>query len=178
MNETIKKSQEKSIKNHIGKRDTHFKVGKKVVIRDYLNPNKQGWVHAVIKKKLGKRHYGCIISHNSRIIKRHLNQIRETFSTNDSDRETDSNESDATQNTLASETQSTSNETHASVSSSNLLDVDATVDTFVNTTLVNVSDSSEESFRDVISSKPGRRVRASARIAIDKMSDARRLHLI
>lgn len=170
----IEKSQENSMKNHKGKREIHLDVGKSVVIRDYTNPNKPGWVHAKIKKKLGKRHYDCLISHNGRVIKRHLNQIRESVSTND-DQEPISSEPDAGSETLASELHGTLDETHASVSdvNSSLSDGYATVDS----TLINSSDSSDDSFRDAIST-PDRPVRASARIARDKMIVARQKKLI
>lgn len=181
--EQIEKSQEKNIRNHGGKREAHFKIGNKVVIRDYTNPNKPGWVPAGVGscKKLGERHYDCLMSHNGRMIKRHLNQIRETISTNENDREADSSKTDALNETLASETQNTSNEIQASVTdvNSGLSGGDVTVDTSLNSTLISVSDSSDDSFRDAISNTPeNRHVRASARIAMDRMADARRQNLI
>ena len=48
-----------------------------VLIRDYRNPNKTSWSQATIKNKLGLRSYTCILAHNNREIKRHLNQIRD-----------------------------------------------------------------------------------------------------
>lgn len=70
-------SQERNVHNSHGKRDASFSVGQQVYIRDYTNPNKPSWTQAKIKENLGSRHYGCVITHNGREIKRHLNQIRE-----------------------------------------------------------------------------------------------------
>ena len=46
------------------------------MIRDYKNLNKSSCIQATIKDKLGSRLYFCIITHNNREIKRHLDQIR------------------------------------------------------------------------------------------------------
>lgn len=85
--EKIIQSQERNIKHNCGKRNKEFKVGRRVYIRDYRNPNKPSWTPAVIKDKKGSRHYNCVITKTGQIIKRHLNQIREAFE-NNSDRET------------------------------------------------------------------------------------------
>lgn len=72
----IVESQEKSIRNFKGKRNTAFGSGQQVYIRDYRDPNKDGWTKATIKDKIGPRTYNCIITRDNRCIKRHLNQIR------------------------------------------------------------------------------------------------------
>lgn len=136
--------EEKSIQNHKGKRDTHFEIGKKVIIRDYSNPNKAGWVPAVIQKKLGKRHYDCNTSHSGRSIKRHLNQILDSF---------DPKESISTNinDQLASNEQATSDESDTSavhedtqISASDgdgsLYDPNATVYDSLDSTLVSTDD--------------------------------------
>lgn len=76
-------NQERNIQNHRGKRDVQFKVGQKVYIRDYTNPNKPSWTPAKIKNVFGSRHYGCVITHSGREIKRHTEQIREAVDRND-----------------------------------------------------------------------------------------------
>lgn len=68
--------QEKAIKNSKGKRDCEFALGEKVFVRDYTNPNKPSWTEATIDKCFGPRNYGCILTKNDRLIKRHLDQIR------------------------------------------------------------------------------------------------------
>lgn len=51
-------------------------LGEKVFVRDYTNPNKPSWTDATIDKCFGPRNYGCILTKNDRLIKRHLDQIR------------------------------------------------------------------------------------------------------
>lgn len=80
--ENIKKKQEQNIKDHKGKRNDESKNGEKVFIRNYTNPNKASWSHATIKKKLGTRMYSCVYTHNSKEIRRHLDQIRNADNTN------------------------------------------------------------------------------------------------
>lgn len=75
--EKIIEIQNKSENNYKGNRNTSFSCGQSVYIRDYGNPNKSSWTPAQIKKKIGPRSYTCIIAHNNREIKRHLNQIRD-----------------------------------------------------------------------------------------------------
>lgn len=72
----ILESQAKSVLNHKGKRNVNFTSGQKVLVRDYKNPNKSSWSPATINKQLGSRSYLCILTHNNRQIKRHLDQIR------------------------------------------------------------------------------------------------------
>lgn len=81
--EIIIESQRKSISNYKGKRDKTFSKGETVIIRDYKNPNKPSWAHAKIKSQIGPRSYTCIFTHNNREIKRHLDQIRNAGSEDD-----------------------------------------------------------------------------------------------
>lgn len=74
--EHIKQQQDKSVRNYKGNRNVSFSKGQQVMVRDYTNPNKAGWTQAVVSEKLGSRSYYCILKHNNREIKRHLNQIR------------------------------------------------------------------------------------------------------
>lgn len=87
-------SQETNVKNFHGRREVQFEKGRKVNIRDYTNPNKPSWVPATIKENRGHRHYDCVITHNGRKIKRHLNQIREATSLNESLNVTELNAND------------------------------------------------------------------------------------
>lgn len=73
----ISDSQQKSILNHRGQRNVKFSNGENVLIRNYKNPNKPSWSKATIKQQLGPRSYYCILKHNNKIIKRHLDQIRD-----------------------------------------------------------------------------------------------------
>lgn len=75
-------SQDRNVQNSHGKRDSRFDPGQKVYIRDYTNPDKPSWTRAEIKNSLGSRHYDCVIAHNGREIKRHLNRIREAHEAN------------------------------------------------------------------------------------------------
>lgn len=74
--ETIQNNQLSSAKNHKGKRNVELKENQNVYIRDYTDPNNSAWTKAKIKKKLGPCNYTCVITHNNRPIKRHVNQIR------------------------------------------------------------------------------------------------------
>lgn len=76
VSDIIKEKQEIAVKNYKGKRNSKFTVGQKVYVRNYKNPNKAGWSPAVIKKKIGPRNYTCLLIHENRDIKRHLDQIR------------------------------------------------------------------------------------------------------
>lgn len=95
----------RKIKHNRGKREAHFESGRRVYIRDYRNPNKPSWAPAVIKEKKGSRHYDCVISQTSRIIKRHLNQIRDA--TVDSGRENSQQNELQNQSAPVSEAQQT-----------------------------------------------------------------------
>lgn len=72
----IIESQAKSIQNYKGKRETKFREGQNVFIRDYTNSNKPSWSQATIRNQNGPRTYNCIISSNNREIKRHVDQMR------------------------------------------------------------------------------------------------------
>lgn len=74
--EKIEESQEKSVLLNKGKRSLQFSEGEKVLIRNYRDCNKPSWSPAVIKQRLGKYSYLCIMSDNNREIKRHLDQMR------------------------------------------------------------------------------------------------------
>ncbi|XP_037931260.1 uncharacterized protein K02A2.6-like [Teleopsis dalmanni] len=74
--EKMLRTQENSIRNYKGKRVTTFKVGQRVFIRDYRNPNKPSWSPAKIIDQFGPRTYQCELSHSNRVIKRHADQIR------------------------------------------------------------------------------------------------------
>ncbi|XP_055910799.1 uncharacterized protein K02A2.6-like [Eupeodes corollae] len=74
--EKILDSQHKIVANYKGNRNAEFSKGQKVMIRDYRNINKPSWTQATVRKQLGPRTYSCIITHNNREIKRHLDQIR------------------------------------------------------------------------------------------------------
>lgn len=182
--EQILNSQEKSIKNHKGKRNTHFEIGKKVIIRDYTNPNKPGWVPAVVQEKMGERHYNCVIEHNGRLIKRHLDQIRgsnESFSTNQNDQqifnEQTGTEADTSQEHDASGTNITLNESQLSAgdATGNLNDESViVVDSSIGSD--SASDSNNDTFGDAMSTPPP--VRASALNALDRLKDQRKRNLI
>lgn len=73
--EIIETKQQNAIKNFKGKHNVIFTEGQKVKVRNYKNPNKEGWSDAIIKKKLGPRSYTCLLIHDNRDIKRHTNQI-------------------------------------------------------------------------------------------------------
>lgn len=77
VSDIIKEKQLAQIKNYKGKRNSEFSIGQKVYVRNYKNPNKAGWSPATIKKKLGPRNYTCLLAHENRNIKRHLDQIRD-----------------------------------------------------------------------------------------------------
>lgn len=55
----IQVQQEVQKKNYGGVRSKTFKCGDLVMVRDFTNPNRQGWVTARVKEKLGERHYIC-----------------------------------------------------------------------------------------------------------------------
>ncbi|XP_030380964.1 uncharacterized protein K02A2.6-like [Scaptodrosophila lebanonensis] len=76
VHDQISKKQEDSVMSYRGNRDIRFKEGQKVMVRDYKNPNKASWTQATVSQQLGPRSYCCILTHNNREIKRHLNQIR------------------------------------------------------------------------------------------------------
>lgn len=75
--DVIKQKQQSAIKNFKGKRNKNLRVGQKVYIRNYEDPNKDGWSPAIVKKKIGPRNYTCLFTQTNRVIKRHLNQIRD-----------------------------------------------------------------------------------------------------
>lgn len=72
----IEKKQQNQIRNYKGKRNLQFKVGQSVYVRNYKNPNKPDWSKAIIRKQIGPRNYTCLLLHENRDIKRHLDQIR------------------------------------------------------------------------------------------------------
>lgn len=72
----IKEKQQTAIRNFKGNRNAKFIIGQKVYVRNYQNPNKDGWSQAKIKKQIGPRNYTCLLLHEKRDIKRHVNQIR------------------------------------------------------------------------------------------------------
>lgn len=82
LREKIIESQDKSIRNYSGRREVEFSNGQPVWVRDYRNPNKPSWTQAKIKQQLGPRSYCCVLTHNNKEIKRHLNQIRDGKSGN------------------------------------------------------------------------------------------------
>jgi len=47
------------------------------MVRAYKDSNKASWIKATVSRQLGPRSYYCILSHNNREIKRHLNQMRD-----------------------------------------------------------------------------------------------------
>lgn len=51
-------------------------VGQKVFVRNYKNPNKAVWSPAIVEKSFGPRNYSCLLTHNNRVIKRHIDQLR------------------------------------------------------------------------------------------------------
>ena len=46
-------------------------------VRNYTNPNKDGWSPAKIKDQLGPRNYTCLLLRENRELKRHTDQIRD-----------------------------------------------------------------------------------------------------
>lgn len=72
----ITNKQRKSVQNYRGARDVKFENGQQVFIRDYSNPNKDGWMKATIRDQIGPRLYECTILKSNRSIRRHLDQIR------------------------------------------------------------------------------------------------------
>ncbi|XP_055901924.1 uncharacterized protein K02A2.6-like [Eupeodes corollae] len=73
--EKICDKQLSNIKNFKGSRNVKFEEGENVYVRDYSNPNKDGWQPATVKKRIGSRSYSCVLTHNKRRIKRHSNQM-------------------------------------------------------------------------------------------------------
>ena len=57
--EMLNKRKEQQKENYRGRRQVEFGEGDSVLVRDYSNPNKQGWAPAVVVGVLGKRHYEC-----------------------------------------------------------------------------------------------------------------------
>lgn len=185
--EKICSSQEKNVQNHHGKRDLSFDVGQKVYIRDYTNPNKPSWTPAKIKEKLGSRHYGCVIAHTGREIKRHLDQIRETIDRNDT--------LERVENTTGDENQCTPEHMESRTTDPDIIDVHAvqsdegngneSVSETLNETLVSQyspSESMEELDdtvieRTIVPPSP-RPARDSARIAKENMSAQYRNNLV
>lgn len=72
---TIREKQKIMIQNSRGKRNKQFTEGQKVYVRNYKDPNKDNWSQATIQRKIGPRNYTCLLTHENRNIKRHLDQI-------------------------------------------------------------------------------------------------------
>lgn len=77
ISDVIEQKQQNQIKNYRGNRNVKFAIGQKVYVRDYKNPNKDGWSPAKIKKQLGPRNYTCLLLRENRDIMRHVEQIRD-----------------------------------------------------------------------------------------------------
>lgn len=126
----------------------------------------------MIQKKLGKRHYDCIISHNGRVIKRHLNQIRNSFDPNETIPTNTNDQQASNERTVLSESDTfvahDDSQTNDSDGDGSLYDPDATVYNSLDSTLV----STDESFHDAVSTP--RPVRASARTAMERLDTLRR----
>lgn len=71
----ISDKQSSNVKNHKGNRQVSFKDGANVFVRDYSNPNKDSWEEATVDKRIGSQTYRCILTRNSKPIKRHVDQI-------------------------------------------------------------------------------------------------------
>lgn len=72
----IEAKQYSMIENFKGRRNIKLLEGQKVYVRTYKNPNKAGWSPAVVKKCFGPRNYSCLLTHENREIKRHIDQIK------------------------------------------------------------------------------------------------------
>ncbi|XP_053691585.1 uncharacterized protein LOC128740100 [Sabethes cyaneus] len=72
----ILKKQELQRMHYGGTRKVLFQEGDRVVVRDYSNPNKAAWVPAIVRAVSGKRNYRVQLLETGRFIKRHLNQMR------------------------------------------------------------------------------------------------------
>lgn len=164
----IIQSQEIAIKNAKGKRNCQFEIGRKVFVRDYTNPNKASWIPATIEKKFGPRNYGCVLTHNGREIKRHLDQIRDT--------DNSANTAEASESTVSNE----------SVNAEQL-DTSGDHDTSQPSETVDVSDESSEDDAEIDArneddqfSTPGnsRPTRDCAANALKNIKEQRRLNLI
>ena len=66
--------RDKMVRGYAGKRNVELPEGSAVLVRDFSNPNRQGWLHAVVMEKLGYRHYMCKLA-NGRLRKCNVEQI-------------------------------------------------------------------------------------------------------
>lgn len=69
------KNVKRQVQNHKGDRVITFRVGQKVWVRDYKDPNKPSWVEAEVVRQLGDYSYSCRLP-SGRVIKRHVEQIQ------------------------------------------------------------------------------------------------------
>ncbi|KAK9687512.1 hypothetical protein QE152_g36201 [Popillia japonica] len=64
---------------YYGGKDTRkFRIGEKVIVKDYRQTNKSTWILGIIKKIIGKCTYIVNMLELNREWKRHTNQIRKT----------------------------------------------------------------------------------------------------
>lgn len=76
--ERVNKKQQTQIKNFGGKVSSKFKIGDKVLVKDYREINKFSWIPGIIVKVIGNCTYIVKIPQINKIWKRHFNQIRKT----------------------------------------------------------------------------------------------------
>ncbi|KAK9883636.1 hypothetical protein WA026_001808 [Henosepilachna vigintioctopunctata] len=62
-----------------GNNQVVFKIGDKVLARDYRNPNRPSWIKVTIQKKIGKVTYIVNIRELEKTRKRHANQLKRSL---------------------------------------------------------------------------------------------------
>lgn len=122
-----------------------------------------------MKKKFGPRNYGCIITHNGREIKRHLDQIRETI---ESENSAEASSDDAVSNELENSEQFDVSENQESLQSNQTVEISDESSNDVTDTSSVIED---DQFSTPVSSRP---TRDCATNAMRNMQEQRRLHLI
>lgn len=167
VSDIIKEKQQTQIRNYKGKRNKKFSIGQKVYVRNYKNPNKAGWSPAIIERQLGRRNYTCLLTHENRNIKRHLDQIRVAHVNDNNDNQQIVDLS----NTIASEGDGESSESELesqgsqSFQSLNMSN-DNTTDESINST---VTSDPDESIPDVVERPSARGCAIRAKDAITSM---------
>lgn len=165
----IQQKQQTAIRNFRGKRDKSFSLGQNVYVRNYQNPNKDSWSPAIIKRKIGPRNYTCLLIHENRSIKRHLDQIRDVqlergTETGADDSIVESGENaDGTDSEHAEQVE-TSFSTPINISSS-----DSTLETTDANDSLDVNNAGNESIADVIERPDTRSCATKAKDAISLM---------
>ncbi|KAK9887056.1 hypothetical protein WA026_019981 [Henosepilachna vigintioctopunctata] len=63
----------------MGNNQVVFKIGDKVLARDYRNPNRPSWIKGTIQNKIGKVTYIVNIPELEKTWKRHANQLKRSL---------------------------------------------------------------------------------------------------